>query len=81
VPTAYTLGNATAIITAIGFNFSIQGSTCPTLEKAIERYRDLSFPHALPAANAFVASGIAGLQITVSDVDESHPQLGTGEWA
>ncbi len=48
----------------------------PILASAFARYRPIAFPH---EARAAPAEGIARLEVSVKDADESHPQLGDDE--
>eukprot|EP00656_Telonema_subtile_P016112 TRINITY_DN1849_c0_g1_i1.p1 TRINITY_DN1849_c0_g1~~TRINITY_DN1849_c0_g1_i1.p1 ORF type:complete len:519 (+),score=106.62 TRINITY_DN1849_c0_g1_i1:215-1771(+) len=52
------------------------GAAVPTLTAAFQRYTDLTFPH---RSTASANDALAGLQLTVTDLDESHPQLHTDE--
>ena len=94
-PAKYTNGTATLPVSgSLKFSLSPATSN-PTLEAAFARYQGLTFPHVSTASdvetvleNLFdehenaveaTASPLAALEVKVTDLDESHPQVDTDE--
>ena len=88
-PQSYTTAGRKQIIDASKFAFKLAGNSAasPLLAAAFERYRAIVFPH-VPGAVDVAAdclppspqpTTITTFELTVDDLDESHPQLGTDE--
>ena len=79
-PKSFTSGGSSVAVNASNFEFSLSSSSgkpCGTLQRAFSRYQGLTFPHR--GVDASAAAVIVGLDISVGDQDESHPQLSTDE--
>merc|ERR1719201_2978956 len=77
-PNTFTKGNTT-INVASSFKFSRTSAIAsPILTAAFARYQALTFPHAAVASDAD-ADALSGLVVSVSNLDESHPQVETDE--
>lgn len=76
-PKKATTGTATVSVKASRefFAFRSPGQAPETLRAAFERYFDTTFPHVATTTHA----DLSFLDVTVDDLDESHPQLETDE--
>ena len=89
-PQSYTTGTGRHIIDASKFAFKLAGNSAasPLLAAAFERYQSIVFPHVPGAVDVAACPPpppsppplpITTFELTVDDLDESHPQLGTDE--
>ena len=58
--------------------FVLDGSASPILSEGFARYAKIMFAHDT-AGTSRDGGGLSTLQVTVDDIDESHPQLETDE--
>eukprot|EP00908_Phaeocystis_cordata_P018122 Transcript_29514.p2 GENE.Transcript_29514~~Transcript_29514.p2 ORF type:complete len:586 (-),score=168.89 Transcript_29514:155-1849(-) len=73
-------GDKTAPVSPGANFFSLSGSTKSSfLTAAFERYQGYAFPHTANDGSKPSGSQVTGLELTVEDLDDSHPQLETDE--
>lgn len=76
-PSNFQSGQTRAIVVGGSNFFSVSSGTTPDiLIAAFARYTPMVFPH---AASPVPGNSISGLSISISNADESHPQLETDE--